>query len=262
MFNRIKVLAGGGDDIRGSIAPTDRYLLLIGVHETEGEDVADADAAGESEPEADDGDAEQEGGEADAERVERPSRAETRFQKLSNEAKQAREEAAAARREAEDTKARLARLENPAQQQKEPTPDEMALWTPDQIIEYKLGKATSRFEQTLGQMQFQQYEMGDKASFKALCASDPVAARYAQEVEERLTDMRAKGQNVDRERLLTYLVGEKVRQKSGGAKRKQAEDGERRIARQTSRPGTSKGDTETPRRGGKTLEERLDGLKF
>lgn len=229
--------------------------------EAQGEDDADADAAGESEPEAEHGDAEEEGSGDEEVRV-KPSRAETRFQKLSQTAKEAREEAAAARREADELKARLSRLEQPKEQVKEPTADEMALWSPDQIIDYKLNKATSRFEQTLGQLQFQTYDAGDKASFKALCASDPVAAKYADEVESRLSDMRSKGQNVDRERLLTYIVGEKVRQGGGKAKKEQAKEGQRRIERQTVRPGSSKGDQETPRRGGKTLEERLEGITF
>ncbi len=222
---------------------------------------ADADTAGEPEPQADDGDAEEEGGGGEEVRL-KPSRAETRFQRLANEAKTAREEAAQVRREADELKARLARLERPLDQPKEPTADEMALWSPDQIIDYKLNKATSKFEQTLGQLQFQTYESGDKANFKALCAVDSVAARYADEVESRLAELRSKGQNVDRERLLTYIVGEKVRQRGSGAKKKQAQDGERRIARQRVEPASAKGDTEAPRRGGKTLEERLEGISF
>lgn len=193
---------------------------------------------------------------------EKSSRGKTRFQKLSQTARESTERAAAAERRAQELEAQLARFKQPDVQEKEPSADEMALWSTDQIVDYKLGKATGKFEQTIAQMQFRAAESSDKAGFQALCARDPVAAKYADEVETRLADLRSKGQNVDRERLLTYLVGEKVRQGSQGARKKAAAEGQRRIKRETVVPGSSRGDTETPRRGGKSLEDRLADVKF
>jgi hypothetical protein len=230
-------------------------------NEVESEVAADEDPAGELEQAPDDGDEDAQGAQP-GEVAAKPGRAEGRIQRLAREAKEAREEVANERKARQELENRLARLEKPAVQEKEPTADEMALWTPDQIIDYKLGKATSRFEATIGQMQFQNYESGDKANFNALCAQDPIAAKYKDEVETRLADMRSKGQNVDRERLLTYIIGEKVRQNGSKAKAKQAQDGQRRIKRETVQSGSGKGDTAAPRRGEKSLEERLANVTF
>ena len=194
------------------------------------------------------------------------SRGERRLQALANETKAAKEELGRERQARQELAERLGRLEQPRQAQPTgPSAEQIALMTPDELIDHKLGLASKRFEQQLGQIQWNTYEAGDKANFQALVRTDPQAARYADEVEQRLTAMRAQGQNVDRERLLTFIVGEKVRERSKGAKEKQAAEGKTRIARQTVKPGAARSDT-APNRGkmsdAEARAKRLENMTF
>lgn len=208
---------------------------------------------------------------ADGQEVEgeprRPSRGEARFQKLSQSAREANERASRAEAAQRDLEARLARLEQPRQEQpKGKSPEELALMTPDELVQYRLGESEKRFQQTLGQIQWQTYEASDKAAFNALKATDPLAAKYADEVESRLMQMRQQGQNVDRERLLTYIIGEKARQTRAAAKTKQGAEGQRRIARQQTRPGAPQR-SDTPNSRGRMSEQearekRLENMTF
>ena len=239
----------------------DEEILDGAEHETEadggteleqGEDRDD----GQDAPEGDGTDAEEEGEVVEA----RPSRAETRFQRLANEAKEAREEASRVRRELDEFKS------SQRQQAQQESPDQvaqrLALMTPEERLEYKLDQAERRNSQTMANMQFQMQDSGDKSAFHALCASDPTAARYKDRVEAELTRLRSQGQNVNREALFTFMFGQDIRSKSGSAKAKQGKDGERRIQRQRVTPSNSRGDTQPERRGEKSLEDRLANVTF
>lgn len=168
------------------------------------------------------------------------SRGEVRFQKLSQSAKEASERAANAEKRAQELEQRLSRLEQPRQEQpRGKSAEELALMTPDELIDYKLRLADKRFSAHLGQIQWTVYETGDKSAFESLKATNPLAAKYATEVEQRLQEMRATGQNVDRARLFTYMIGEKALAGRGAAKVKQQAEGQRRIERQTVKSGAA-----------------------
>lgn len=229
-----------------------------------GEQDADADDEGASEAASEGDGSEAQEGQVAAEAPRRKGASDT-IRELRARAQTESEARTRLEQQLQDTSARLARLEKPAAQEREPTREEMALWTPDEVMDYKLGKSNKAFQATLQQIQWNTYETGDKAAFNALKATDPLAQRYGDEVETRLQAMRAQGQNVDRERLLTFIIGEKARANSGKAKAKQTGDGQRRIERQTTRPGTQRSDTATTR--GKMSEQearekRLENITF
>lgn len=194
----------------------------------------------------------------------KPSRGESRFQKLANAAKEATERAARIDREFQEFKAEQSRRAAVVEK-KEPTAEEMALWSTEQIIDYKLQKATGQFSQNLQQLQWNTQEANDKAAFERLQLSDPRAKKYAAEVETRLANIRKQGQNVDRESLLKFIIGEKVF--TGGAKaaRTQKKQGEDQIRRQKTNPPAGQSDV----RGGRTQEteaearrKRLENVTF
>ena len=164
------------------------------------------------------------------------------------------------RRELQEFKAQ--QRQTAQQESPEQVAQRLALMTPEERLEYKLDQAERRNQQTMQSMQFQMQDSGDKSAFVALCASDPVAARYKDRVEAKLTELRSQGQNVNREALLTFLVGQDVRTRGGAAKNKQQKDGQRRTERQSVRPGNSRGDSQPNKRGEKTLEERLENVTF
>jgi hypothetical protein len=192
------------------------------------------------------------------------SRGESRFQKLANAAKEATERAARVERELQEIRAEQSRRAAVVEK-KEPTAEEKALWSTEQLIQYELGKATEKFGTTLQQMQWNTMEANDKAAFERLQLSDPRAKKYAAEVEERLANIRKQGQNVDRASLLKFIVGEKVM--AGGAKAvaKAKKEGEAQIRRQQTKPPGGSSDV----RGGRTQEsaaearrKRLENVTF
>lgn len=225
------------------------------------EDAEAADAAGQDEGQAD--------GEETAEEVvadagKKSGRGESRFQKLANEARQAREDAAKLKRELDDFRAEQSRRAAVVEK-KEPTSEEMALWSTEQVIDYKLQKATGQFGQTLAKLQWETQEANDKAAFERLQLADPRAKKYAAEVEDRLASIRKQGQNVDRAALLKFIVGEKVMAGGGKAAAKQKKAGEEHIRRQQTKPPGGSSDV----RGGRTQDsaaearrKRLENMTF
>ena len=226
--------------------------------EVEQDDVGD-DGEGASE---DDGSEVEEGQVALVGDGEKPrSRGETRFQKLSNSAREAGERAATAERKAQELERRLSQLEQPRE-----TPDQiaqrLALMTPEERLEYKLDQAERRNEQRISALTFQNQDVSDRSAFSSLCTSNPTAARYRDRVEQRLGEIRSQGQNVSRESLFKFLVGEDVVAKVGAAKAKQTRDGERRIKRESVLPGNSRGDSAPNKRGEQSAEDKLANVTF
>lgn len=212
----------------------------------------------EDTPEGHGADSEEEGQVAGGER--KPSRGEQRFQRLSNESKEAKAEAAQLRRELQEFKAQ--QRQTAQQESPEQVAHRLALMTPEERLEYKLDQAERRNQQVMQGMQFQMRDTGDKSAFSSMCASNPTAARYKDRVEAKLVEIRSQGQDVSREALFKFLVGEDVVSRGGAAKNKQQKDGQRRTERQSVKPGNSRGDSQPNKRGEKTLEERLENVTF
>jgi len=185
--------------------------------------------------------------EIDAQPEKPPSRAESRFQKLSNTAREASERAARVERELQELRAERQR-EAAKQQQREYTPEEMALWSEDQRTDYKISRLQAQTAQERQALQYQIFEQGDKSNFSSLCARDQTAARYADEVEKFVADRRAQGQVLEREVAYTYLLGQKVRANRTNAAPKQRQAAERRIQRQSAPATNARSDQPTTRR--------------
>lgn len=217
------------------------------------------DPTGESELEEDDGSSEEEI-DASAE-GRKPGRAESRIQRLRQEAQEARTREAEANKRLEAALSQNRQMPQP-QETAEMEQARLALMTPEERVDYKLAKAEQRNLQNTQNMQFQMQETADVAYFRGLVASDPVAAKYKDKVEAKLAEIRSKGQNVNREALLDLLVGQDIRAKRAAAAPKQKAEADRRIARQKAPAGNSKGDTPGEKRGGKSLEDRLANVTF
>lgn len=223
-------------------------------------DEADEDAAG-----LDAGDEEsEEGGQDQARQAQGQDgpvkgRASGRIARLSKELKESRAEAAQIRR---DYEARLAALEGGSRQQQQLDPrleaDRLAAMTPEERVEERLQRTEERHQQELMRMQFQQADRDDKAEYKRRATTDKRAARYEQDVETLLGQLRQTGMNPKRETIYFYLLGQKVAN-AKPAKRAQQAAGEERLRRQQTRPANAGSDT-TGKRGGKTLAQRLEGV--
>ncbi len=186
------------------------------------------------------------------------SRGERRFQALANEIKEEREKRATLERELNEVRQR-SQQQQP--QQKEPTAEEMALWSTDQIMDYRMNQRLTPVLQQVDQMRRQQVDSGDKSVFATICATDARAKSLKDEVEKLYANEWQNGRFVPREILFELLLGRKIRQGGPPAREKAQRDGQRRIARAQAPSGNAKGD-QPARRGQLTpAEERLKRLE-
>jgi hypothetical protein len=108
-------------------------------------------------------------------------------------------------------------------------------------------------------------ERADKAAFAMTCMSDPVASKLKDEVERELADLRARGQNVDRDTMLTFILGRRARANSGRAAGRAQKTATANRDRQTARPGNARADVapSNPRAGtAAARNKRLENLNI
>jgi hypothetical protein len=240
----------------------DETLLEDGDEGQEGDGPNDEpeEGQGSDAPVGDEGEGDGEGGTQESVRAEprQVSRGESRFQKLANEAREAREEAARVSRELNELKQAQQREQ---QREREPSAEEMALWTPEQRSDYKLEKATRGFTAAMQQVQLQSADLADKSSFDMQCATQPLWKKYSGEVEKRLADLRKQGQSAPREAILKFILGEKLLTGGGKARTRQAQQGQRRIQRQQGADAPPRSDTGGGRRQLSEAEKRAKRLE-
>lgn len=248
----------GEKEIADGEGPDDEIEQDAG-NEPEGEQ----DGVEDEGTDAADGDEEQgeDAGSVDgAEGAQPKRRAKNDFGRLRQEARAAREEAAASRREIAELRA--AQQARDAQT-KEPSADEMALWSVEQRMEYRQGKAERATQQMLQQMQFTAADASDRSAYLALQADNPLAKKYAPEVESLLAEARKTGGNPTREVVLAVVVGRKALAAGKKAVSTAKVDGAKRIERQTTRPASNRSDAvggDRNRSG--TLAKRLAGVQI
>lgn len=153
-------------------------------------------------------------------------------------------------------------------QQRQESPEEeaakIALMTPEERMQYTLDKGLKNVERIAQQAAFNAAEAADKSAYIALASTDKLARKFAPEVEKVFNERKAKGQYVDRVTILNYLIGVKAREAaSSGKPRQQRRAAEREINRQRLDTSGGRSDISSERkRGGKTLEQRLEGVKI
>ena len=229
------------------------------------EEVDDEERDGGAEDSAEHPDDEEEGGEVAADPGEAAagrvlSRGERRFQRIRNELKEARAEAQRTRAELEGRITQLQQGFQQPQPQMDPRweAERLASLSPEERMQEQLTRATEQHKYELARMRYEQADLNDQTEFKQRGTSDKRVSRYAQEVEQTLAGLRQQGMNPKRETIYFYLLGRKIAQAQGQPARQQKE-GQERLRRATTRPTNAGGDVPA-RRGGKTLEQRLDGV--
>lgn len=170
-----------------------------------------------------------------------------------------------ARERADKAERELAEARRPQPRQEDPQAEARRLqaMTPEQRIQHFAAVAEERITRATAVGQFQAADQADRASFAVRTASDPRVAKYAQEVETRLHQLRQGGANASREDMLRYIIGERVMANAPKVKKQQAAAKET-IRQQTTNPERPKGDTGGKRRvDEKTARaKRLDGVRL
>ena len=230
-----------------------------GTEGTEPREGSDGEGADDAAEHVDDTEDDGESGSVDEPAARARSRAETRFQKLANEAKAARDDAAAARAEAREIRNRETQRDQHLSAQQEA--ERLALMTPEERADYKI----SRFEERAARER-QNSELGmqlqmDKVSYEAKATLNPVYAKYADEVEKRFEEQRAQGRPVEREVILKFILGERALNGASSSTKRAKAQGDRRIQSQRSGGGNSRGDVASQRgKQGDSAEKRLKGV--
>lgn len=232
----------------------------------------DEDAEGEGGADDAGGDGDEEGDEpaprGDVGRAARPQgRAEGRVQRALRDARDARAEVDRMRAElAAERVAAQQRISNdPAQRQREYQEEQerLRLMSPEQMGQYFADKTRREVGQALGQQQMQIQDTLDRQAFSTLRRDNALIDSVADETERTLASERNQGRNPSREVIATYLIGQRVRAKQKAARSGQQRGAARRVAGQTTRPGTARSDAARPngRAAGDSIEATIERLK-
>lgn len=135
----------------------------------------------------------------------------------------------------------------------------IAAMSPEERIEYRAAQSEQRHAQEMQLLKFQMADNADAQAFRTRCATDARAAKYAADVDKMLGAARQAGMNPTREIIYYVLLGQKVANAKTAPKQRQ--QGEERLRRQTTRTTRSGSDT-SGTRGGRSLEQRLDGVQI
>ena len=186
-----------------------------------------------------------------------PSRGERRFQILTSELQEQR-------RRNDELNRRLDGIlagqttRPPQGETPEAREQRLALLTPEERITQTLRESEVRHASEMRGLQFAVLDGNDRAAFEAKATVDPLFAKWKPRVETELATLRQQGQNVDREKLMYYLIGKNaVETRKEQGKRQRVEAG-RRVNGQRTRPSNSGSDTQADRGRTNTLERRLE----
>jgi hypothetical protein len=225
--------------------------------ETEQEESEQETEAEEQETEPEEGEVEAQTGDQERQAGERqPSRRDRRIETLTTEVSEAR-------RRNDELNRRLDQLLAGARQPQGETPEQraqrLALLTPEERIQETLRESEVKHAREMQTLQFSILDGNDRAAFEAKATVDPLYAKWKPKVETELSQLRQQGQNVDREKLMYYLIGKnavEARKQQGNGQRAGAQ---RRLQQQRTRPANSGSDTSANRRDrGNSLERRLE----
>lgn len=177
--------------------------------------------------------------------------------------RQLQEEAAARRRlEAELAQMRAAQQPRAQEETAEQEAARMAMMDSEQRSEYRLNKALQRTEAQNRAIQFQMIDQADKSNFATLAAGNQLYAKLSKKVEEKLVELRAKGQNVDRETLAKYLIGDLAVARGPKAISRAKAAGDRNLRRERGRPSAGRSDQSVDRRTAKGKYAHLEDVVF
>jgi hypothetical protein len=144
--------------------------------------------------------------------------------------------------------------------------ERVQMMAPHEVAAYYANKTRQEVSQQMLRGQIETRDMLDRQHFETLKGADPIARRMSDAVENLLIAARNQGMNPTREMCLNTLFGQEMRAKAQRQADKQRTQGRRRIAAQTTRPG-SNGSTAASPRGQRrrddsdeALEARLKGV--
>lgn len=211
----------------------------------------DDEPQGEREDEIGDQDPPQEGDDQDDPPARQPSRAERRIEELDRRTREFERLAQEAATRAENAERQLRELQSGTSRAATEREEQarLAAMDPEERIAHLARTSEARTAGQIDTLRREIAESTDRAAFATACASNPTLAKVKDQVETELTKLRSQGQNVAREVLAKYLLGEEILKKAPQAKAR----AERRAAanRDRERSQPARGASDAPRGGGR-----------
>lgn len=168
------------------------------------------------------------------------------------------------RRENEDIRRQMQALQQPRQPAFDPAAQARAdqefwasldLMTPAEAHRAVYTRATREVSQAFFQQNTQTQETLDKQAYDAQARNSRVHQQYRSRVEELVSGERARGNIVNRDVALRYLLGEDAINRANKVAPAQRRQGAARVNSQTVRPGNGRGDVA---RGGARRNQDTD----
>jgi hypothetical protein len=190
-------------------------------------------------------------------------RAKARIERQQAELKALREESRQARESAEAANRQMAQWNQ--QQQQARQAEMLANMDPEQRNRFEQDQRFQGLQRQVQEQQWALQETMDKTSWQTRAASDKVAAKYTDKVEQHLLSMRKAGNTATREGVYFYLLGQDMAAKGPKAVSTARSAADRRVASASGEPMRSARSTVNPssRRADpdsiEALEERLKG---
>jgi hypothetical protein len=250
----------------------------IGMDEDDGEgeqgQTTDADEGqDEGDPvEDDEGEAEDEGLLEPRQQPQRDTRSNNSVRESRRRAQEAEQRASRFEQELADLKRQFAQAQQPRPTQqdlerlRQEEDERLALMTPAEIGRYYRDQMARDMQVQFQQQQMRTAEDTDRRNFASIAQTNPLARRYADDVEKLVTERRNAGENVPREVALAFLIGREAIAKATG--RKPSGSSQRRVEGTRTRPTNATGQGQGARRGERgddsleSLERRLKGVTF
>lgn len=193
-----------------------------------------------------------------------PTRGQNRFQRLANEAREAKEKADRLEREMGEFRARS--QPNVADQIRARREAELKAaqetGDPNQYYETRLRHQSEDTQYQINRIAFETADGRDAASFARLCARRPEIADLESEVEKQLAILRSQGGNAQREVVAKFLLGDRAFNRAAAAKTRAKTKADVERTRERGAPVRSGGDVPATRqRGGSEKQQRENRLK-
>ncbi len=138
---------------------------------------------------------------------------------------------------------------------------------PDERIAFEVDRIRRDGQQQFDRLRREMAERADRAEFRVLQQTNPLAKKYATDVEALVAREAAKGNLVQRELALTFIIGQKTLERLPAAAKRQQKAAAGRVAANRTTPARGRGDTADAReRGGDdsvdALTRRLANVTF
>jgi hypothetical protein len=140
--------------------------------------------------------------------------------------------------------------------------ERVASMMPHEQAQYYAQQSEQRMSNQLARARLEVGDILDRQNFAQIQREEPMARRWADDVEQMLSMARQQGQNPTREALYQQLLAQHVRERSKKEGERQRRNGRAAIQRQTTQPGNGRSTVAPARRGqGDDYEAVVDRLR-